>query len=118
MQITRVAVVSAHPLFGEGIASLLRSQKDLQVVPIDLQAGDAWERLQCFRPDAIVLETPEEPSLGDRLLGLSPCLYICVRLGDNAAYVYRERQIIYARPEEIVEAIRRAAARPADGGGP
>src|SRR3990170_4517313 len=102
MQITRVAVLSAHPLFGEGIASLLRSQQGLQVIPIDVQAGDAWDRLRGFEPDAIVLETPEEASLWDSLKGPPPCLYICVRLGDNAAVVYRDRQIIYAQPEDII----------------
>ena len=105
MSPTRVAVVATHPLFGEGIARLLRLDSRLEVLRIDMQADDGGQQLKAFQPEVAVVEAAEDAAVWDALPGDCPRLYICVQMGGGTAQVYRERRVIHAKPEEIIEAI-------------
>ena len=74
MSSTRVAVVASHSLFGEGIATLLRSDDRLRVIRIDAHASDSEQRLKAFQPEVVVLEVPEGSAMWDALPGISPLL--------------------------------------------
>ncbi len=106
MRRPRVAVLYVHPLFGQGIAQLLLADKELEVICLSASLGEAPAQLKRLRPHAIVVEGCEEgDSLRDLVQDLPPAVFIRVHLEDNVMDVYQSRQILTARPENLVEAI-------------
>ena len=106
MRRPRVAVLYIHPLFGQGIAQLLLADKELDVTCLSADVGGTAAELKKLRPHAIVLEGCEErDSLRDLVQDLPPTVFIRVHLDDNVMDVYQSRQVLLARPENLVEAI-------------
>ncbi len=108
----RVAVLYTHALYGQGIAELLRADKQLQVTCIRAGLTDTVESLKRLRPHAIVIEGCKEGTLPwDTVRDLPPTLFIGVHIDDNLMDIYRSRQVVTARPENLVEAIHRGLRR-------
>ena len=106
MRKSRVAVLYVHPLFGQGIARLLRAVSDLEVTCLGACVADAPEHLKRLRPHAIVLEgCREDGVLDDVLSDLPPALVIRIAPEDNFMDIYHRRQLISARPETLVSTI-------------
>lgn len=106
MRRPRVAVLYVHPLFGQGIAQLLLADKGLEVICLNASLGEAPAQLKRLRPHAIVVEGCEDgDSLRDLVQDLPPTVFIQVHLDDNVMDVYQSRQVLLARPENLVEAI-------------
>jgi hypothetical protein len=103
---SRVAVLYVHPLFGQGIARLLRAVNDLEVTCLGACVAEASQHLKRLRPHAIVLEGCREDGILDEVLsGLPPALIIRVAPEDNVMDIYHRRQVISARPETLVSTI-------------
>lgn len=102
----RVAVIYTHALFGQGIAHLLRADERLQVTCLRADLPDTTEQLRRLRPHAIVMEGCEEsPLLSGIVRDLPPVLFIGMHFEDNLMDIYRSRQVVAARLENLVDAI-------------
>jgi hypothetical protein len=104
MRRSRVVVLYVHPLFGQGIGQLLRSQEDLEVTCLPASA-DHHEELRRLRPRAIVLEAAVDSLFWDTLQDLPPAMVIRVGLDENVMDVFQRHQIVSAGPDNLVEAI-------------
>ncbi len=104
MHRSRVVVLYVHPLFGQGIGQLLRSQEDL-VVTCLLASGDLHEKLRRLHPQAIVLEATADSLFLEMLKDLPPTTVIRVGLDENTMDVFQRHQILSAAPDNLVEAI-------------
>ena len=108
----RVAVLYTHALYGQGIAQLLQANSQLQVTCIKAGLTDAAERLKQLRPHAIVIEGCDEGMVPwDTVRDLPPAVFIGVHFDDNLMDIYRSRQVVAARPENLVKAIHRGLKR-------
>jgi hypothetical protein len=112
MQRSRVVVLYVHPLFGQGIGQLLRSQEDLEVTCLPASV-DQHDELRRLCPRAIVLEAEEGSLSWEILRGLPPATVIRVGLAENTMDVYQDHQIVNAGPETLVEAIHSGLRRKA-----
>lgn len=120
----RVAVVSSHPLFGEGIAQLLEADETFQVHCLESDPTEACEQLKRFRPHVIVAEADgDDRPLRELVRALPAALVIMVCLENNVMDVYYGRHIVDASPENLVQEIhqglrrRQVAARASGPGG-
>jgi len=106
MRKSRVAVLYVHPLFGQGIARLLRADDDLEVTCLGACGADASKHLKRLRPHAIVLEgCRDDGALHDVLGDLPPALVIRIAPEDNVMDIYHRWQVISARPETLMSTI-------------
>ena len=106
----RVFILSSHPLFGQGVESLLRQETGLDVVGRETDADKAIERVKELRPDVVIVDsgypacdpTPAAirilgEGLGTKVIGLS--------LQDNKMFIYRGEQRVVKEVKDLVEAI-------------
>ena len=106
MRKSRVAVLYVHPLFGQGIARLLRAVSDLEVTCLGACVANAPDHLKRLRPHAIVLEgCRADGILDDVLCDLPPALIIRIAPEDNVMDIYHRRQVMTAQPETLVSTI-------------
>ena len=105
-----VVVLYEHPLFGQGIGQLLRSQKDLEVTCL-LASDDPHEELRRLRPRAIVIEATAASISWETLQDLLPATVIRVGLDENTMDVYQRHQIVSAGPDNLVDAIHSSLRR-------
>ena len=107
MRKRRVAVLYTHPLFGRGVAQLLRADEQLEVTCLQASLAEAAEELKRLRPYAVVAEGCEGGHLlQEAVRDLPAALFIAVRMDDDLMDVYHSRQVVTARPENLVEAVR------------
>ncbi len=104
MHRSRVVVLYVHPLFGQGIGQLLRSQEDLAVTCLPA-SGDQHEKLRRLHPRAIVFEATDDSLFLELLRDLPPTTMIRVGLSENTMEVFHRHQIVSAGAENLVEAI-------------
>lgn len=104
MRRSKVVVLYVHPLFGQGIGRLLKSQPDLDVTCLPA-CEDQHEALMRLRPRAIVLEASVDNMSWVTLHDLPPATVIRVGLDENTMDVYQRHQIMSAGPDNLVEAI-------------
>ena len=112
MRRSRVVVLYVHPLFGQGIGQLLRSQADLEVTCLPM-SEEQHEELLRLRPRAIVLEATEDGLPWKTMQDLPPATVIRVGLDQNTMDVYQRHQIVSAGPDNLVEAIHSGLRRKA-----
>ena len=107
MRKRRVAVIYTHPLFGRGVARLLQGDGQLDVTCLNADLVEAPQQLRQLRPYVIVAEGCQEAGfLREAVKDLAATVFISVRLDDDVMDVYHSRQVITARPENLVEAVR------------
>jgi DNA-binding NarL/FixJ family response regulator len=106
----RVLMLSSHPLFGQGVESLLRREAGLEVVGLETDVDRAVERIKELRPHVVIVDSndPEidlmpgvmrilREGLGTKVIGLN--------LQDNTICTYRGEQRIAQGVKDLVEAI-------------
>lgn len=52
----RLAIIDDHPMFREGVASILAAQPDIEVIGLGASAADALEIAQNLAPDVMLLD--------------------------------------------------------------
>jgi DNA-binding NarL/FixJ family response regulator len=106
----RVLILSNHPLFGQGVESLLRRETGLEIVGREADVDKAMERIKELRPDVVVLDS------GDPACDLTPAVMRILREGvgtkviglnlqDNTICIYRGEQRVVKEVRDLVEAI-------------
>ena len=108
---TRIFILSRHRMFGHGLVSLLRQEKDLELVGQESDERKAIEQIKTLRPHVVIWDSAEAPddsvptvisilkeNPGIRVVGLS--------LHNNNLYVYHLTRRVVKGLEEFVEAIR------------
>lgn len=90
-------MLSNHPLFCEGVATLLRQESAMEFVGRESDAERAVEQIRDLRPDVVIIDTSNtfakpcsivakifDEKLGARIVGLN--------LNDNTMCIYREEE--------------------------
>ncbi len=89
---SRILIVSAHPLFGQGVGRLLCQDAGLSVVGIEGDVPTAQERIRELKPDIVILDTNDPqcdptPILAQVLRAKQDVVLIGLNLSDNVACV-------------------------------
>ncbi|HID90209.1 MAG TPA: hypothetical protein EYH27_00025 [Anaerolineales bacterium] len=117
MHSCRVFVLTAHPLFAEGVETLLRGQPGLEVVGAGSVAPETFDHLREILPDVVVVGASggEQESLLSRLFQELPGVkVVALNLDDNRIRIYYHQTKVGRQVEDLVEAIR----QPLEWGGP
>ena len=102
----RVFILSSHPLFSQGVESLLRQEPGVDIVGRETDVDKAIERIKELQPDVVILDsgdpTPElmcilREGVGTKVIGLN--------LQDNTIGIYRGEQRVVKSIEDLIEAI-------------
>ena len=106
----RIFMLSSHPLFSQGVESLLCQKAGLEIVGREMDVEKGLERIKQLRPDVVIVDNGDpthDPTptvmrilrerLGTRVIGLN--------LQDNTVYIYRGEQRIVRAVEDLLEAI-------------
>jgi len=93
MKKEQVLILYTNPLFAEGLASLLRRERALEVVGVVEWKEVPWRKLQSTRPDIVIIEGKDLLQDGGSALGeLLKCgkraRVISVNLEDQDAVLY------------------------------
>jgi hypothetical protein len=105
----QVFIVASHPLFAQGVESLLNGQSGLAVVGMGAAELSVIDKIRRLRPDVVILDADSDAqtsllpvllreNLGVKLVGLT--------LEDNRIDVYYQHQIIGTDVGDLVEAVR------------
>jgi hypothetical protein len=105
----RVFIVASHPLFAQGVESLLDGQSGLAVVGRGIAELGVIDKIRELRPDVVVLDADSDAqtsllpvllreNLGVKLVGLT--------LEDNRIDIYYQHQIIGTDVGDLIEAVR------------
>jgi AmiR/NasT family two-component response regulator len=108
--IMRVLIVSSHPLFSQGVESLLRREVQLDIVGREMDVDKAVERIKELRPDVVIVDS------GHPACDLTPAVMRILREGvgakviglnlqDNTMCIYRGEQRMVKEVKDLVEAI-------------
>jgi len=106
----RVFILSNHPLFGQGVESLLRQEARLEIVGQETDVDKAVERIKELQPNVVILDCAEpacDPTLAVmRILreGLETKV-IGLNLQDNTMYIYHGEQRVVKEVKDLMEAI-------------
>ena len=106
----RIFILSSHPLFSQGVESLLCQKTGLDIVGREMDIDKALERLRELRPDVVIVDNSDAEAeftpvvmcilrerLGTKVIGLN--------LQDNTICIYRGEQRVIKEVEDLVEAI-------------
>jgi len=113
----RIFMFSTHPLFGQGVESLLREETGLEVVGRETDVDKAVERIKELQPDVVIVDSGDpgcDPTLavtcmlregvGTKIIGLN--------LQDNTMCIYRGEQRVVKEVKDLVEAIEHSPLSP------
>ena len=105
----RIFILSSHPLFSQGVESLLRQQPGVEIVGRETDVDKAMECIKELQPDVVILDggPTRDPTLAVvRILGEGVgTKLIELNLQDNTVYVYRGEQRVVKDVKDLIEAI-------------
>ena len=99
-----VLVLFRHPLFGEGIAHLLRNEPDFVVTSVRTGGDEDAECVTEPAPDVVIVERGDPDRAIDVLRAAPEALVVEVGIGAGPAYAYR-REVIESQPDGLVRLI-------------
>ena len=105
----RVFIVASHPLFAQGVESLLDGQPGLAVVGMGAAELDVLDKIHNLRPDVVILDADSDaqmtllPALLRENLGVK---FIGLTLEDNRIDIYYQQQFVGTDVADLVEAVR------------
>jgi hypothetical protein len=98
-----------HPLFAEGVETLLREQPGLEVVGSGDVSPQTFARIQEMAPDVVVVGASgdEQDALVARVFQALPGLkVVALNLDDNRIHIHYRQTKVGRQVEDLVEAIR------------
>jgi DNA-binding NarL/FixJ family response regulator len=105
-----IFMLSTHPLFSQGVESLLRQETGLEIVGRETDVDKAVERIKELRPDVVIVDSADPASdptsavmriLRERVVAKA----IGLNLQDNTMCIYRGEQRVVKEVKDLVEAI-------------
>ncbi len=117
MHSCRVFILTDHPLFAEGVETLLQGQPGLEVVGAGGVSPEVFARIGEVLPDVVVVgaSTDAQEDLLFRLFQEFPGLkVVALNMDDNRIRIYYHQTKVGRQVEDLVEAIR----QPLEWGGP
>jgi DNA-binding NarL/FixJ family response regulator len=106
----RIFMLSNHPLFCEGVSTLLHQESGMDFVGRESDAERAIEQIRVLRPDVVIIDTSDtfakacsivarifDEKLNAKIVGLN--------LNDNTMCVYREEERVIRGVEDLMSAI-------------
>jgi DNA-binding NarL/FixJ family response regulator len=106
----RIFMLSSHPLFSQGVESLLCQETGLEIVGREMDLEKGLDRIRELRPDVVIVDGGDpvhdpmpavmrilREGLGTRVIGLN--------LQDNMVCIYRGEQRMARGVEDLLEAI-------------
>ena len=106
----RVFILSSHPLFSQGVESLLRRESNLEVMGCETDVDKALEYIKELQPDVVILDSGDPtcyPTLAVmRILreGVETKV-IGLNLQNNAMCICRGEHRVVREVKDLVEAI-------------
>lgn len=121
----RIFIVFHHALFAQGIRSLLRGRRAIQVIGMESDTAKALEAVGSLRPEVVIVEESDASiqshTLGAILQRHPAGRVVALDLDHNFATVYDRHCVVTTQPADLVRAIRgfpRDRGDPAAGGTP
>ena len=121
----RIYIVFHHALFAQGIRSLLRGRRAMQVIGMESDTTKALEAVGSLRPEVIIVEESDagiqSPALAAILQRHPAGRVVALDLDHNFATVYDRHRVLTTQPADLVRAIRdfpRDRGDPGAGGTP
>ena len=109
--VTKLYIYFKHTLFGQGIRSLLRGQRSIQIVGMEKDEAKSVEAIQTLNPEVVIVEESgrgiSSATLGAILRKPGVGRVVTLDIDHNYATVYDRRCTTTARPEDLVKAIRK-----------
>jgi hypothetical protein len=106
----RIFIVFHHALFAQGIRSLLRGRRSLQVIGMESDPAKALEAVGSLRPEVTIVEESDagtqSPTLAAILQRHPAGRVVALDLDHNFATVYDRHCVVTAQPADLVRAIR------------
>ncbi len=108
--IKRVFMLSCHPLFSQGVETLLRQEPGLELVGREMDVEKALERIKELRPDVVILDSSNPkfdpiPGLIGSMRGFPGITVIGMNLTDNRICVFRWEEWIAQGVQDLTKAI-------------
>ncbi|MGE5849133.1 MAG: hypothetical protein ACM362_03260 [Candidatus Methylomirabilota bacterium] len=108
--IFRVFIVFNHALFAQGIRSLLRGRRTLQVIGMESDPVKALEAVGSLHPEVTIVEESDagiqSPTLAAILQRHPAGRVVALDLDHNFATVYDRHRVVTTQPADLVRAIR------------
>ena len=106
----RIYIVFHHALFAQGIRSLLRGRRAMQVVGMESDPAKALEAVGSLQPEVIIVEESDagiqSPTLTAILQRHPTGRVVALDLDHNFATVYDRHRVVTTQPTDLVRAIR------------
>lgn len=106
----RIYIVYHHALFAQGIRSLLRGRRTMQVIGMESDPAKALEAVVSLRPEVIIVEESDagiqSPTLAAILQRHPEGRVVALDLDHNFATVYDRRRVMTTQPADLVRTIR------------
>ncbi len=106
----RVLILSSHPLFSQGVASLLGQEAGIELLGQESDVDRALEQIRTLHPDVIIVDVgnthcDESPVVLRILRENYTAKVIGLNLNDNTICVYHEEQRPVRGVEDLMHAI-------------
>lgn len=109
-RLKRVFMLASHPLFSQGVESLLRGKASLKVVGRETDAGRAAKQIRKLKPDVVIIDTKDLASapfhVVTKLLQQEDGIkIIAMNLENQTIRVYHEEERTVLCVDDLVAAI-------------
>ena len=106
----RIYIIFHHALFAQGIRSLLRGRRAMQVVGMESDPTTALEAVGSLQPEVVIVEESDaglqSPTLTAILQRHPAGRVVALDLDHNFATVYDRHRVVTSQPTDLVRAIR------------
>jgi hypothetical protein len=105
----RIYIIASHPLFAQGVSSILEAQPDIQVVGLSKFDSNALEAIEALKPDVVVIDSEQgtRGQITDTLLSKIPGLKLVgLSLEEDDITITYLQQRSGAAVEDLVTAVR------------
>ncbi|HSD50381.1 MAG TPA: hypothetical protein VLG48_03155 [Candidatus Methylomirabilis sp.] len=106
----RIFIVFHHALFAQGIRSLLRGRRAIQVIGMESDPVKALEAVGSLCPEVTIVEESDagvqSPTLAAILQRHPAGRVVALDLDHNFATVYERHRVVTGQPADLVRAIR------------
>jgi hypothetical protein len=105
----QVFIVASHPLFAQGVHSLLDGQPGVSVVGMGAAELEVIDHIRQLRPDVVIMDADSDaqmtllPAFLRENLGVK---FIGLTLEDNRIDIYYQQQLVGTDVADLVEAVR------------